>query len=351
MNKLLKSDDENATGDAQLLCELFSGEKVSYRYASEKKTREIGANIPFSIVGATQVPFAARLIARMDQGHGLLDRFLFLYPSCLRPDVQDSESAAAWLQTAPINCFTDIFHEMYQYHGQRQVCYQFTEDAQDLLDSLQSQEIQDINDAIRDGNPIPKCKQMDIIKRLSASLHIFNHVASKLLQRERPGPPAMRVTKPSVETAEKLVTFADSQKQITTEFINNPVASCTDKETRLLLRLLTFPGPTVTFRAFKQGAARIVRTTSQQEFANAAGRLTCYGKLVSVRIPRQPKPTNIFVKADPSTIDWSSSEPMACKKEDYESKYNLPPHSSIGAAIKASLIDGGHVDAQMSESN
>ncbi|KXJ17089.1 hypothetical protein AC249_AIPGENE19115 [Exaiptasia diaphana] len=150
-----------------------------------------GANIPFSIVGATQVPFAARLIARMDQGHGLLDRFLFLFPSCLRPDVQESESAAAWLQTAPIKCFTDIFHEMYQYHGQRQVCYQFTEDAQDLLDSLQSQEIQDINDAIRD--------------------------ASKLLQRERPGPPAMRVTKPSVEAAEKLVTFADSQKQITTE--------------------------------------------------------------------------------------------------------------------------------------
>ena len=59
LNKLLKSDDENATGDAQLLCELFSGEHVSYRYASEK-TREIGCNVPFSIVGATQVPFAAR---------------------------------------------------------------------------------------------------------------------------------------------------------------------------------------------------------------------------------------------------------------------------------------------------
>ena len=42
---------------------------------------------------------------------------------------------------------------------------------------------------------------------------------------------------------------------------------------------------------------------------------------------------------------------MACKKDDYESKYNLPPHSSIGAAIKASLIDVGHVDAQMFESN
>ena len=56
LNKLLKSDDENATGDAKLLCELFSGERVSYRYASAK-TREIGCNVPFSIVGATQVLF------------------------------------------------------------------------------------------------------------------------------------------------------------------------------------------------------------------------------------------------------------------------------------------------------
>ena len=72
LNKLLKSDNENASGDTQLICELFSGKHVSYRYASEKTT-EIGCNVPFSIVRATQVPFAARLIARMDQGHGLLD--------------------------------------------------------------------------------------------------------------------------------------------------------------------------------------------------------------------------------------------------------------------------------------
>ena len=39
LNKLLKSDDENATRDSQLLCVLFSGESVSYRYASKKNTR------------------------------------------------------------------------------------------------------------------------------------------------------------------------------------------------------------------------------------------------------------------------------------------------------------------------
>ena len=58
LNKLLKSDEDNATGDVQILCQLFSGESSSYRFATER-TREIPANIPFSILGSTQVPYAA----------------------------------------------------------------------------------------------------------------------------------------------------------------------------------------------------------------------------------------------------------------------------------------------------
>ena len=159
LNKLLKSDDENATGDAQLLCELFSGERMSYRYASEK-TREIGCNVPFSTIGATQVPFAARLIARMDQGHGLLDRFLFIFPTCLRPSLQDTEDALSWLESQPLKSLTDVFLEMFEYHGNRKVAYKFTDSAQSLLNDLQSQEIHDINEAIKEGNPPPKCKKM-----------------------------------------------------------------------------------------------------------------------------------------------------------------------------------------------
>ena len=34
--KLLKSDEENATGDVQVLCQMFSGEEASYRYATER---------------------------------------------------------------------------------------------------------------------------------------------------------------------------------------------------------------------------------------------------------------------------------------------------------------------------
>ncbi len=61
LNKLLRNDEENGSGVVQMLCELFSGERTSYRFVTEK-TREILANMPFGILGTTQMPFAARLI-------------------------------------------------------------------------------------------------------------------------------------------------------------------------------------------------------------------------------------------------------------------------------------------------
>ena len=88
--KLLKSDEENATGDVQVLCQMFSGEEASYRYATER-VREIRSNTPFCILGATQAPFTARLVTILDQGHGLLDQFLITFPKCLRPTPQETE--------------------------------------------------------------------------------------------------------------------------------------------------------------------------------------------------------------------------------------------------------------------
>ena len=154
---------------------------MSYRYASEK-TREIGCNVPFAIVGATQVPFAACLITRMDQGHGLLDRFLFIFPTCLRPSLQDTEDALSWLESQPLESLTDVFLEleMFEYHGQRKVVYKFTDSPQSLLNDLQNQEIHDINEAIKERNPHPKCKKMGLIKgRFTPHLQPYRLKASR----------------------------------------------------------------------------------------------------------------------------------------------------------------------------
>ena len=98
LNKLMKSDEENATGDVQLLCKLFSGERCSYHYSTEE-TRVIPPNIPFSILGSTQLLNAAKLVAKMDHGHGLVDRMLIATPLAYRPTLSEMETAADQLST------------------------------------------------------------------------------------------------------------------------------------------------------------------------------------------------------------------------------------------------------------
>ena len=108
LNKLLKSDKENPTGDVQLLCKLFSGERCSCHYSSEK-TRIIQSDTSFSILGSIQLQNAAKLIARMDQGHGLVDRILFATPVAFRPSLTKLETAKHALSTEIITDFKALF--------------------------------------------------------------------------------------------------------------------------------------------------------------------------------------------------------------------------------------------------
>ena len=52
LSKLLKNDEDNASGDVQLLCKLWSGESASYHFTTEA-TREIEPNTAFSKLGTT----------------------------------------------------------------------------------------------------------------------------------------------------------------------------------------------------------------------------------------------------------------------------------------------------------
>lgn len=55
------------------------------------------------------------------------------------------------------------------------------------------------------------------------------------------------------------------------------------------------------------------------------------------------KPTNVFLKATPENIQWNPQFLQICNREDYQAKWCLPPHSSVGNAIKNALISAGHV--------
>lgn len=91
LNKLMKSGEDNATGDIQLPCKLFSGERCSYHYLSEE-SYVIPANTRFSSLRFTQVFNAAKLISKMHHGHELVDRILCSMPLAFRPSLTEMES-------------------------------------------------------------------------------------------------------------------------------------------------------------------------------------------------------------------------------------------------------------------
>ena len=103
----MKSDEDNATGDVQLLCKLFSGERSSYSYSTEE-TRVIPPNTPFSILGSTQLLNAAKLVAKMDHGHGLVDRMLIATPLAYRPTLSEMETAGDQLSTEVVDTLKNI---------------------------------------------------------------------------------------------------------------------------------------------------------------------------------------------------------------------------------------------------
>ena len=220
LNKLLKSDEDNATGDVQILCELFSGESSSYRYATER-TREVPANVPFSIFGCTQVPYVARLLCRMDQGHGLLDRFMFLFPACLRPSTNEMETARSWFQRDDVHLkrVSDIFLEMFDAHCSTTArsYYTFSDEAHQTLTFLRDDFIQEVNSAIQNGNIPPKSKKVDLMQRIATSLHLFNHVTDELLQGRKPPAPPREVSLETLQRAKRYVEYAETHKEIVME--------------------------------------------------------------------------------------------------------------------------------------
>ena len=171
LNKLMKSDEENATGDVQLLCKLFSGERCSYHYSTEDR-RVIPSNTAFSILGSTQLLNAAKLIAKMDHGHGLIDRILFATPLAFRPTLSEMEAAKDDLSTEVISDFEEVFQAIKNIANN--TVYTFEDDAISLLRETIDQFVAEVNEAIQEGKVPPKSKTPELVPRLAAALHVFN---------------------------------------------------------------------------------------------------------------------------------------------------------------------------------
>ena len=194
----MKSDEDNATGDVQLLCKLFSGKRCSYHYSTED-TRLIPPNTAFSILGSTQLLNATKLIAKIDHGHGLIDRILYATSLAFKPTLSEMEVAKDYLSTEVISDFEEHFQAINNIANN--TVYTFEDDAIALLQETIDQFDGDINEAIQEGRVPPKSKTPELIPRLATALHVFNHVMAELLAGVPSTEPPTKISKSTLENA------------------------------------------------------------------------------------------------------------------------------------------------------
>ena len=193
LNKLLKNDEDNATGDVQLLCKLWSGESASYHFATEA-TREIESNTAFSLLGSTQIQNAALLIFRMDKGHGLLDRFLISVPNARKPTPEQEEEAAEYLEGLRLKDFQPVFASVHAAHRDITRSYRLNAAAAELHKRLKTEHVNAVNAAIENGEVPPKSKGTDLVTRVAVAFNAIEYFIASLLNDEPTKNPPEQLT-------------------------------------------------------------------------------------------------------------------------------------------------------------
>ncbi|KAJ8043545.1 hypothetical protein HOLleu_10672 [Holothuria leucospilota] len=197
------------------------------------------------------------------------------------PSVASSQEARLRLMDNPASSFIDVFSSLNELL-RISTDFTFSEEAQKAFQDMEEQCIEEINDAITNGLSPP------FIADVAASAY---------------DPPL----------------YSQSVKDIQSA-------------------ILLFPGKIVTLLAFKVSSPRLLRTTSDTEFASATKSLSALGKVVSVRVPRSRKSTFVFLKKDAGLVvqdKWTSE----VTKDMFSSQYKKPTHCKISDNIKQKLVD------------
>ena len=228
LNKLMKSDEDNATGDVQLLCKLFSDERCSY-HCSTEESRVIPANTPFSILDSTQLPNVAKLIAKMDHRHGLVERFLFSIPLGFRPTLTKIETAANHLSTEVI----EDFESLKNIYGNGQLQFTFEPSAQQLIGTTWISSSQRLTKPSEQAKSPQSPKCLSLFQKVAAAIHVFNHTMTELLAGVPASSPPTENSKSSLSNATEFVHHLESQKDILCQVSNTATISVREQIRRV----------------------------------------------------------------------------------------------------------------------
>lgn len=210
--KLLRGDGDVSSGDTSFLCELFSGEQASFSFGTQSQ-RDIPEKMPFCIFGSIQVYPLAKIIALLDQGHGLLDRFLIAVPLCLRPTPASSTESRENLKNLRVSSFTDVMSNVSDLLLVPQN-FTFSTEASQIIKDMEEDFICQINEAISSGQVPPKSKKIDLIMRAALAIHIFSSVTKALLEGDDLDSIPSEVPVNYLEAAVYYVSYCEMQKSI-----------------------------------------------------------------------------------------------------------------------------------------
>jgi hypothetical protein len=151
----------------------------------------------------------------MDNGQGLVNRFLVAVPLALCPTSDEVEQSRAYLSTEADDTLKETFHYISRCQEDQSTTYTFHEDAKQLLKSLKDNFITDVNEAIQDGSFVPpKSKKLDLIPRVAASLHVFTTALYNFLSGHTENQIPATISRSTLECAVKYVNHLEMQKHM-----------------------------------------------------------------------------------------------------------------------------------------
>ena len=341
---LLKNDEDNVTGDVQLLCKLWSGESASYHFATEAM-REIDSNSAFSALGSTQIQNAAILIFRMDKGHGLLDRFLMTVPNVRKPTPE--QEGTHYLADLPLQDFVSLFAAIYAAHKNVTWSYKLDPAAAQLHKRLKTDHVNAVNTAIENGEVPPKSKGTDLVTRVAVALSTISYFITATLEEDQTHSPPEQITEDCYIKAVDYVEYLHAQKEMFAEIVKAIVKSATEKPRAQPTEIdistaIRFPGRLVTYQAFKVFSPRSLRSVQKPQYDHCTQTIKRYGRVEELCVPWSAQKVRVFIeKTTDEIVHWPADAP--CTQEEYEERISEPVNKLITENIRTALVNAGHI--------
>jgi len=325
----LADDEVNNTSCTQLLCKLFSGEKVKYVYGTEGH-REIGPRASFSILAAVQVVYAAKLLVRMTSGSGLLDRWLIAFPECNLPYPGEQRQALAALSKESIKCLGPVFTKI-RNSLEEVNTFTFCPEAEKYLDEIRTNFVEEVNSSLlATDTPETISKIMELGPRYAVALHSLKWALNGLLSDGQEDQENTSTKLPFVigehalKDALEIVRALENQKQGFKEFVNQVIlqaspqkSTITPSDADIRNQIMRIPGKFVNKRLFQVNSPKKFRMVTPDHFEKIVVKMDPqYGTARSIKSGRQVM--TLFIKKKPN----NNANPADVTQDDFNVQYH-----------------------------